>query len=71
MCKKIGVTDPPGTLEKASERNLLNAKHDRPLPLLDLILGKVLGYPSNSNKTRVPRCWKCSRRVCNNEVCMR
>jgi hypothetical protein len=64
MLQKIAMTDLPGTLEKALERNLLNVKHDRPLPLLDPVLGDVLGYPSNSNKTRVPRRWKCSRRGC-------
>ncbi len=63
VAKKIVVTDPAGTLEKALERNLLNVKHDRSLPLLNLTLGEVLGYPSNSNKTRIPRRWKCSRQV--------
>jgi hypothetical protein len=43
------MTDPAGTLEKALERNLLNAKHGCSLPLLDLTLGELLGYPSNSN----------------------
>jgi hypothetical protein len=33
----------------------MNVEHDRPLPLLDLILGEVLGYRSHSNKTRIPR----------------
>jgi hypothetical protein len=63
-CKKIALSDPAGTLEKALERNIFNVKHDRPLPLLDLTLGEVLDDPSDSNKTRIPRRWKCSRRVC-------
>ncbi len=29
----------------------MNVKHDRPLPLRDLTLGEVFGYPSDSNKT--------------------
>ncbi len=58
------MTDLVGTLKKALERNLLNVEHIRPLPLLDLTLGEVLGYPFNSNKTRIPRRWKCSHRVC-------
>jgi len=60
----VAMTDPPGTLEEALERNILKVEHDRPLPLLDFTLGEVLGYPFDSNKTRVPRRWKCSRRVC-------
>ncbi len=65
VAKKIVVTDPAGTLEKALERNLLNVQHDRPLPLLDLTFGGVLGNPSNFfNKTRIPRRRKCSHRVC-------
>jgi hypothetical protein len=62
--QKIAKADPAGTLEKALERNLLKVKHDRLLTLLDLTLGEVLGYPCNVNKTRMPRCRKCSRRVC-------
>jgi len=31
---------------------------------LDLTLGEVLDDPSDSSKTRIPRRWKCSRRVC-------
>ncbi len=57
-------TEREAKLPKALERNLSNVKHDRSLPLLDFILGEVLGYPSNSNKARIPRRWKCSRRVC-------
>jgi len=44
------MTDPPGTLAKALERNLLNVTYDRPFPLLGLTLGQALGYPSDSNK---------------------
>ena len=58
------MTDPAGTLEKALERNLFNVRHDRRWPLLELTLGEVLDDPSDSNKTRIPRRWKCSRRVC-------
>jgi hypothetical protein len=60
------MTDPAETLEKALERNLLNVEHDRlpPAAGLDLTLGEVLGYPSNFNKPRIPRRWKCSRWVC-------
>ena len=39
-------------------------QHDPPLALLDLTLGEVLVYSPNVKKTRIPRCWKCSRRVC-------
>jgi hypothetical protein len=63
-CKIIAMTDPAGTLEKALERNLFNVRHDRQWPLLELTLGEVLDDPSDSNKTRIPRRWKCSRRVC-------
>jgi hypothetical protein len=63
-CKQIAPVDPPGTLEKALERNLSNVKHPRPLPLLDLTLSEVLNDSSNSNKIRIPRRWKCLRRVC-------
>jgi hypothetical protein len=49
------MTDSAGTLEKALERNLFNVRHKRPLPLLDLALGEVLGYPCHFNKTRIPR----------------
>ncbi len=45
------MTDLAGTLEKALERHPLNVKHDRPLPLLDLTLGEVPGYPSDVNKS--------------------
>ena len=62
------MTDPAGTLEKALERNLLNVKHDRSLPLLDLTLGEVRGYPYNLNKTRIPRRRKCSWRVCSMQL---
>ena len=69
-CKKIAMTDPTGTLEKALERNLLNVKHDRPwIPPaagLDHTFGDVLGSPSNLDKTRIPKRRKCSRRVCPN-----
>ena len=58
------MTDPAGTLEKALERILFNVRHDRRWPLLELTLGEVLDDPSDSNKTRIPRRWKCSRRVC-------
>ena len=78
MLQKLTMTDPAGTLgalagsrriaaghfPKALERNLLKVEHDRPLPLLDLTLGEVHGYPSNLNETRIPRRWKCSRRGC-------
>ena len=62
-CTKFPVTDPAGTLEKALERNLLEVEYDRSLPLLDLAFGEVPVCLSNSNKTRIPRRWKCSRRV--------
>ena len=58
------LTDSVGTLEKALERNLLIDEHERLLPLLDLTLGEVHGCPSSPNETRIPRRWKCSRRVC-------
>jgi len=64
MLQKMTMTDLSGTLEKALERNLLNVEHDRPLPLLGLTLGEVHGCPFNLNETRIPRRWKCSRRVC-------
>jgi len=64
MLQKKTMTDPAGTVEKALERNLLNVEHDPPLPLIDLTLGEVHGCPSNLNKTRIPRRWKCSWRVC-------
>jgi hypothetical protein len=64
MLGKVAMTDPAGTLEKALERNLLNVKHDHPLPLLELNLSEVLGNPSNSNKIRIARRRKCSRRGC-------
>jgi hypothetical protein len=64
LLQKIAITDPAETLEKALERNLLNVEHDRLLPMLGLTLGEVFGYPSNSNKTRISRRWKCSRWVC-------
>jgi hypothetical protein len=63
-CRQIAPVDPSGTLEKALERNLSKVKHHRPLPLLDLTLGEVLNDPSHSNKARIPRRWKCLRRVC-------
>ena len=69
-CKKIGVTDPAGTLDLragALERDLRKVKHSHTFPLLDLTLGEVLDVPSDSGKTRIPRrCkqGKCSRRVC-------
>jgi len=44
------VIDPAGTLEKALERNLLNVKHERPLPLLVLTLGELLVDLSNSRR---------------------
>ncbi len=47
------MTDLAGTLEKALERHLLSGKHVHPLPLLDLTLCEVLGFPSNVNKTRM------------------
>ncbi|MEI9475145.1 MAG: hypothetical protein WCO26_01010 [Deltaproteobacteria bacterium] len=50
------------------ERNLFNVRHDRPLPLLDLTLGEVRGYPYNLNKTRIPRRRKCSWRVCSMQL---
>jgi len=58
------MTDPAEALEKALERNLLSVEHDRPLILPVLTLGQVLGYPFDSNRTRNPRRWKCSRWVC-------
>jgi hypothetical protein len=64
MLKKSVIADPAGTLEKALERNLFNVRHNRSLPLLDLTLGGVLGYPCHFNKTSIPRRRKCSRRVC-------
>jgi len=78
MLQKITMTNPAGTLgahagsrriaagqfPKALERNLLKVEHDHPLPLLDLTFGEVHGYPFNLNETRIPRRWKCSRRVC-------
>jgi len=64
------MTDSTGTLEKALERNLLKAKHDRSIALLDLTLGELLGYPFNFNETRIPRRRKCFRgsAQCNDEV---
>jgi hypothetical protein len=65
--QKNRQTDPAGTLDLragALERNLFNIRHDRPLPLLDLTLGGVNGYPYNLNKTRIPRRRKWSWRVC-------
>ena len=44
-------------------RHLLNTNHYGPLRLLDVTLGEVTDNPSNSNETRIPRLWKCSRRV--------
>ena len=68
MLQKKAMTDSTGTLEKALERNLLKVKHHPPMvpPAagLDLTLGDVLGYPFDSNKTRIPRRRKCFRRVC-------
>ena len=64
VAKVIAMTDSTGTLEKALERNLLKAKHDRSIALLDLTLGELLGYPFNFNETRIPRRRKCFRRVC-------
>jgi len=58
------MTDQAGALKKALERNLLDVEHDPSLHLPDLTLGEVHGYPSNLNVTRIPRRWKCSRRVC-------
>jgi hypothetical protein len=60
------MTNPAETLGEALERNSFNAEHDRlpPAAGLDLTLGEILGYPYNSNKTRIPRRWKCSRWVC-------
>jgi len=52
-----------GDAEKALERNLLHVKHNSPLPLLDFTLVEVLDNLFNSNKTRIPRLWKCFRRV--------
>jgi hypothetical protein len=57
-------TDAAGALKKALERNLFSVRHDRALPLLDLTPCEVLGYPCHVNKPRIPRRWKCSRRVC-------
>jgi hypothetical protein len=64
MLQKIAMTDPAGTLEKALGRNIFNVKHDHQLPLLNLTLGEVVDDPSDYNKTRIPRRWKCSWRVC-------
>ncbi len=58
-------------------RNLFNVEHVRPLPLLDLTPGEVLGYPFNSNKTCIPRrCLPAGRQgsvlvgsaQCNDEI---
>jgi len=45
-CKKIAVTDPVGTLEKALDRNLRKVKHNHTLPLLDLSSGEVVDVPT-------------------------
>ena len=50
MLQKIAMTDSAGTLEKALERDLLNVKHGRPLPLRDFNWGRILRYPYNLNK---------------------
>ncbi len=42
---KTAPADSAGTLEKALERNLLDAKHGCPFPLLDFTLGELLGDP--------------------------
>jgi hypothetical protein len=44
-----------GDTEEALWRNLLNANHHRPLPLLDLTMGEVFYYPFNPNKARITR----------------
>ncbi len=44
------MTDPAGTLERALERNLLKVEQDDLLPLLDLTVGEVRGYPCNLNE---------------------
>ena len=64
MLQKSAVTEPAGTLEKALERNIPIVKHGHALPLLELTLGEFLDAPSDFKKTRIPRRWKCSRRVC-------
>jgi hypothetical protein len=54
----VPQTDSAGTLTLragALEPNLFNVRHKRSLPLLDLPLGEVCGYPYNLNRTRIPR----------------
>jgi len=74
MLQKISQPDTAETLKKAWTclrgaasakvgRYFLKANYHGPLPLLDFIVGQVVDEPSSSNKTRVPRLWKCSRRV--------
>jgi hypothetical protein len=42
----------------------LNVRHYDPPTLLEFTFGEILYDPFNSNKTRITRVWKCSRRVC-------
>jgi hypothetical protein len=50
-----------GDAEKGLVRNLLKVKHHAPSTLLDFTLGEVLRNPSDPNKPRITRLWKCSR----------
>jgi len=53
-----------GDTGRALLRNILNVKHYGPPTLLEFTSGEVLYDPFNSNKTRMTRVWKCSRRAC-------
>jgi len=57
MLHKNAMTDLAGALEKSLGAGPLNVKHHGPLPMLDLALGEVLGFPFQ--QAYIPSRWKC------------